>query len=176
MFNYAIQYSEQLEKKEILLTLLPFNQSLTIIFEAGSMLCFLDRSGKKPDLSISFTPSALLAIVCKQDKTGLKMQGDAVLAQALEHCFYDVSMNWETFIEQLLGESFSYPVIVLLRNIHEKIRTIRQKTKNHVADYLQEDTSALPLPLEVTHFCNQIDELKLRVDRLEARFNLVTPY
>lgn len=178
--NKALQYNPDLAEKcrtlgekDVLVTIQhKIKQQWTIIFSHGEIRCY-EGIGyrireKKPDLSISATPQALLTMILKDDKTGLKMEGDAVLAQTLQQCFNYADLDWKKLFSDKLGESFGYPVFTLLRKSYEKIRQIHQRGKTQITDYLQEDMDYLPLPSEVDAFCEEVDELRLRVDRLEA--------
>ncbi len=168
MLDYAVKYPDPLDNKEVLITLLPINQSLTLVFSEGKMHCFGGKSAKAPDLHISATPTAFLAMILKEDKTKIQMTGDAVLGQALQQFLNYANIDWENIIQNALGESFSYPVISFLKKTHEKLSQIHQGKKNQIMDFLQEDTNCLPLSSEVKDFCDAVDELKLRVDRIEA--------
>lgn len=166
----------RLEEKDILITLLPFKQEWSIIFSYGEVRCFNGKGRKKPDLHISATPKALLAMIIKEDKTGLQLEGDMVLAQILQQCLSATDIDWEKFIYDHVGESMgnmiSFPVTTFLRKTRKKIKQINQETKIHVADYLQEDMDYLPLSSETQDFYTAVDDLKYRVDRLEAKWKL----
>lgn len=175
--QYKQELSEKCQKlgeKDILITLLPFQKEWTIIFSHGEIRCYQERNPKTPDLHISASPSAFLAMVLKNDSKNITIEGDMVLAQVLQQCFHYADIDWEKWLQDIVGESFSYPIIQLLRKSHEKISDHYQNKKIQIADYLQEELNCLPLPSEIQSFCHDIDELKLRCDRLEARLNQVT--
>lgn len=168
-----------LAEKSILITLLPFEKHWKIIFSHDDVYCYEfsdeDKKSKKhTDLHISATPRALLAMLLRGDRTGLKLEGDVVLAQTLEHCFHEfVSNNGESFIRKFFQDKlgdFSYPIIALFRKGYEKIQDLNADIKTTLTDYLQEDTDCLPLLSEVRDFCDAVDELRLKMDRLEASF------
>lgn len=161
-----------LGEKTIVMTLLPMDISITIIFSHGEPHCFYGADPERlqqPDCHLSATPQALIAMIVQDDKTGLILTGDPMLAVLLQQCLSYADLDWEKCIEDSLGDALTYPVTTLLRKGQEKIHTIHQHKKMQIADYLQETTDALPLPAEVSVFNQDVDDLRLRVDRLEAR-------
>lgn len=158
-----------LGEKDILITLLTSpTKCLTLIFSNGEARCYEGKTARKPHLHISATPQAFIAMMLKDDKTGLQLDGDVVLAQFLQQCFSYTDLDWESLLNDKLGKSLSYPIIAAFRKGRETIQILQQHTTTKVSDYLQEDLDCLPLPTEVRAFCNEVDELKMRVDRLEA--------
>jgi|GEM_PF-6989286 len=122
----------------------------------------------KADLRIWASPKTLLELILKNNHSAIKMEGDVILAQSLQKCLNRLPMNWENYLSDTLGETLSYPVISLLKKGRESIEQWNKNNKTRIADYLQEDTQQLPLPEEIEQFCSEVDELKLRADRLEA--------
>ena len=165
-----------LGEKTIVMTLLPMDISITIIFSHGEPHCFYGADPERlqqPDCHLSATPQALIAMIVQDDKTGLILTGDPMLVVLLQQCLSYTDWDWEKCIADslgdTLGQALTYPVTTLLRKSQEKIQTIHQHKKMQIADYLQETTDALPLPAEVSIFNQDVDDLRLRVDRLEAR-------
>lgn len=155
-------------EKNIIITLLPINLSWTISLINGEVRCFQGKNlgHTIPDLSISATPKALIAMALHDDKTQLHMDGDVILAQLLQQCFHYADIDWD----KVLGDSFSYPVLTGLRNAKNKIQQVHQRLKNKTMDYFQEEIELVPFSSEINDFCHEVDELKLRMDRLEAQW------
>lgn len=166
----------RLNEKNIMITLLPFQKQWTIFLSKGEVRCFNGASSETPDLCISATPSALIAMIVRDDKTGLTLEGDLVLAQLLQQCLHLADLDWESAMNDMLGEKLSdaigYPMMTFLQKSREKIKQIHDSTKLTLVDFLQEDTDSLPLPSEVNEFCEAVDDLKQRVDRLTALWKL----
>lgn len=155
-------------EKNIVITLLPINLSWTISLINGEIRCFHGKNlgHTQPDLSITATPKALIALALHDDKTQLKMDGDVILAQLLQQCFHYSDIDWDS----ALGNSFSYPILAGLRQTKNKIQQIHQRLKNKTTDYFQEEIELVPFSSEINTFCHEVDELKLRMDRLEAHW------
>lgn len=170
------ELSEKLYQKSILIHLSPLNKYWKIIFIGNNdvscyTLSFEEAESHSVDLKISATPQSLIALLSRGDKTGLKLEGDAILAQVLDHCFNEVldEKSIEKLFQSYLGDFGFYPVKTLIKKSQKCFKDWQVQTKNTVSDYLQEDNNYLPIPSEVHAFCHEVDELRLRVDRLEAR-------
>ncbi len=169
--------AEKLTGKSFIVTLLPLKQHWKISFNYGDIVCYSifseEVKNQEANLKISATPQALLAMLLRHDRTGLKLEGDMVLAQTLEQCFNDalVKNAVEKLLQEYLGDFSFYPVKTLFKKGREQLKSWQNRSKNTITDYLQEDNECLPIPSEVKTFCNEVDELRLRVDRLDARFH-----
>ncbi len=164
----VLKSNATLAGKTILITLLPLKKHWKVIFFQDDVYCY-DISDNEKDtatanLTISATPQALMAMLIRGERTGLKLEGDVVLAQALEHCLNECP----SFVQEKLEDTSFYPITALFKKGCEKIQKLCSKSQRTLADYLQEETDCLPLPSEVKIFCDEVDELKLRVDRIEA--------
>lgn len=172
----------KIAEKSILITLLPLNKHWKIIFNRNNVVCYLlsaEEVIEQPvNLKIAATPQALIAMLLRGDRTGLKIEGDVVLAQTLEHSFSEIAdpKILEKIFQENLGDVSFYPIKTLFKKGFEHLQTWQTRSKNKIADFLQEDRDCLPLSSEVKDFCNEVDELKLRMDRLEAHFLSGTLY
>jgi len=161
--------------KNIVLTLLPMKKasmkiSWTISLTNGQFNCAFGMH-HDPDLSVSATPRGLMAMILRDDKTMLSMKGDVILAQLLQRCFQcnDINIDWERCFSDIAGESLGYPLLAALRGTRQKVRQIRDHARHRTSDYFQEEIALLPLASEVRDFCDKVDELRLAMDRLEAK-------
>ena len=166
----------KLSQKSIIISLLPINKNLKILFYNGEVRCSSpsekELETQSIDLKIITTPQALIGFLLQGDRSSLKFEGDVVLAQVLEHSLSNITdqKTLEDFFESFLGESVFYPLKTVFKKGAEKLKNLSIKTK--ISDYLQEDKDCLPLSSEVKNFCDEVDVLRLRVDRLEANFTL----
>lgn len=169
--------AQKFSGKSILITLLPLKKHWKIAFNQNNAICYSlsseEAETQQFNLKLSATPYSLFAMLLREDKTGLNLEGDGVLAQALEQCFREAldKKTVEKIVQEYLGDFNIYPVKALFKKTRECFKTWQNDSKNTISDYLQEDNNCLPLPSEVKDFCHEIDELRLRVDRLEARLN-----
>lgn len=172
----------KIAEKSILITLLPLNKHWKIIFNRNDVVCYLlsaEEVIEQPvNLKIIATPQALIAMLLRGDRTGLKIEGDVVLAQTLEHSFSEIAdpKIIEKIFQENLGDFSFYPIKTLFKKGFEHLQTWQTRSKNTIADFLQEDRDCLPLSSEVKTFCYEVDELRLRMDRLEAHFLSGTQY
>jgi ubiquinone biosynthesis protein UbiJ len=169
--------AQKLSGKSILITLLPLKKHWKIAFNQESVICYAvsseETGSQQFNLKLSAAPHDLLAMLLREDKTGLGIEGDVVLAQTLEQCFREAldKKTIEKIFQEYIGDFNFYPVKALFKKTRAHLKTLHNHSKNTITDYLQEDNDCLPIPSEVKNFCHEVDELRLRVDRLEARFN-----
>ena len=103
----------------------------------------------------------------------LSISGDAELIQALYHFASDLDLKWEDYLAPFLGD-------LLTREATRASDAARQWGSDAAAsltetldEYLAEEARILPSAGEIDYFNDSVAALRLRLDRLEARLQLL---
>ena len=150
--------------------------NITLICEAkeNHIHCYLDDDCichvKIEGTSLSFLQSFLAgndAISAK--KFSLHMQGDPHTAQAWQQLFSQCDIDWQTLLENKIGEQPAYHAIKTFSFIKRKLNETKHKLMSDTAEYLKHEKKVLVPNHLVKHFSTNVTSLQQDVDRLEAR-------
>ena len=131
------------------------------------------------NLNVRAAPASLLAFALRRDADApqppgkVEISGDADLARRLEKLF----RNYRPDIEEAFAKTFGDVIGVPLARAFERAFTwSRESAKALVqdgAEFLREETRDLIAPAEMEQFLDEVDALRERGDRLQARVGAV---
>ncbi|WP_455209524.1 ubiquinone biosynthesis accessory factor UbiJ [Kaarinaea lacus] len=101
----------------------------------------------------------------------IEMSGDLETGRQFRDLLAKVDIDWEEILSGYTGDIMAHKIgnsVRILRNWGKK--TVEALRKD-ISEYLQEEGRQLPSPYEVTQFIKQVDDVRLAVDRAEARIN-----
>jgi ubiquinone biosynthesis accessory factor UbiJ len=121
------------------------------------------------------TISALRALLKSErvnlKDSGVQVVGSTVFLAELQHILKNMDIDWEEMLSQLLGDIVGHQGANAIRtNIHwakDRIASMTRLTR----EFLTEESHTLPSKPEVDFFNQQVDDVSLGVDRVEARIN-----
>ncbi|MCK5888268.1 MAG: SCP2 sterol-binding domain-containing protein [Alcanivorax sp.] len=126
---------------------------------------------------ITGRPVAFAALALGDDRVfadeRLTVEGDTALAHQLQRALNQLQPDWEAAMANHLGD---VPAHFIGKRIRQAVKWSRQafSTMNaNVEEYVHEETRTLPGRRELEATFQDIDELSLRTERLEARLKLV---
>lgn len=130
--------------------------------------------------TLSATASQLVNLGISQEKTrilhqaGLSIEGNSGLLMEFAQILEDMQLDWQYLLHTWLG-----PVAAGLISSHiiQRGSWLKQNAgslKANFADYLAEETRLLVGQKEAQVRFNELDQLKLQLDRLEARTALIS--
>jgi len=102
---------------------------------------------------------------------GLVIEGDMEVAKAIQTLFLTFSVDWEEELSGLTGDIVAHQWVTYFRKIRQKKHAIVESLAYSISDYLQE--GALPSPVEVDNFLQQVDRIRSDIDRMENRIRLL---
>ncbi|RTZ14191.1 SCP2 domain-containing protein [Vibrio aquaticus] len=151
------------------------NKTLTFIF--SQQIDVLANYEGQPDCYLSLNLSVLpelrdqsnITKLIKQDK--LILEGDIQLAQKFSQLMTDCKPDIEEWLSKATGDVVAHTVVQGVTGVGQMIKAQAQKHQSHLAEVLTEEWRVAPAPLEVAHFCDQVDEVKSQAARVEARLN-----
>ncbi len=128
------------------------------------------------DVCITGSPVALLALLMNKNpdfsaQREVRIEGDVRLAQDFKIFCDNFEIDWEEHLSHYLGDVAAHT----LGDWVKKAGAWRKETKEtlcmNLSEYLQEELRWLPPASECQAWFDDVDEIRLAVDRLEARVN-----
>ncbi len=128
------------------------------------------------DCTLSAPASSLLRLALSKDKTSIlhdpevELEGDSHVLMALAAVLQDLELDWEYELSRWIG-----PVATALVGGHVRSRANWYQQgfaslNQNLAEYLSEEARTLVGEREAQARFDELDQLKLDLDRLEARF------
>ncbi|MBG0754737.1 SCP2 domain-containing protein [Vibrio cidicii] len=163
----------RLKGQVIQIHLKELNQTLTVVF-SQQIDVLADYEGQ-PDCYLSLNLSVLpqlreqanITRLIKQDQ--LVLDGDIQLAQKFAQLMTDAKPDVEEWLSRVTGDVVAHSAVQGARNVGEFLRAQAKKHQNHLGQVLTEEWRVAPGPLEVAHFCDQVDDVQSATAQLEAR-------
>jgi ubiquinone biosynthesis accessory factor UbiJ len=139
-----------------------------------------DYLGEEQDVRIAGSPLALarLGLTGEMDAglTGwdIEIHGDAEVGRAFRELLAGVQIDWEELLAARVGDIPAHQVGNLARGLTTWLTQTAASLRLDIAEYLQEEMQIMPARVEVEQFMDEVDDLRMRLDRLEARIERLT--
>lgn len=173
-------HREQLEKfdqKTVKLIIKPINYYFFFCFKDHRIHVEAEIEGAA-DTTISGTPLGFvkMGLLPANELRSLfghsvELTGDVELGQDIKQFFEAMDIDWEAHLARFSNDFIAQQVTQGLRQGKLWGQGLYRSLTHSISDFLQYDSQALPQRESVDTFCHQVDELGLRVDRLEARIH-----
>ncbi|HAS6202499.1 ubiquinone biosynthesis accessory factor UbiJ [Vibrio vulnificus] len=178
--NVLVKDNPDLEKRLLRLKgqviqvhLQELNKRLTFIF--SQQIDVLANYEGQPDCYLSLKLAVLpelreqanITKLIKQDK--LILEGDIQLAQKFAQLITDAKPDIEEWVSRVTGDVVAHSLAQGVKNVGGFVGRQAKKQQHHLAQVITEEWRLAPGPLEVAYFCDQVDEVKSDLARLEAR-------
>lgn len=152
-----------------------FDKRLTFVF--SQQVDVLAHYEGTPDCTLSLNVSVLpelkdqsnITKLIKQDK--LDLDGDIQLAQSFSQLITQCKPDIEEWISRVTGDVVAHTLVQGVTQIGQFARTQLRHQQDYLAQVVTEEWRLAPPPLEVAHFCDQVDEVKSQAARVEAKLN-----
>nr|WP_274612258.1 SCP2 domain-containing protein [Vibrio vulnificus] len=149
------------------------NKTLTFIF--SQQIDVLANYEGQPDCYLSLKLAVLPEVreqanitkLIKQDK--LILEGDIQLAQKFAQLITDAKPDVEEWVSRVTGDVVAHSLAQGVKNVGGFVWRQAKKQQHHLAQVITEEWRLAPGPLEVAYFCDQVDDAKSDLARLEAR-------
>lgn len=99
----------------------------------------------------------------------VKIEGDLAAGQQMKAILGALDPDWEEFVAPFLGDALTHRLGTLGRYLGAWMTRTRESLRENTHDYLEEEAQLLAPESQVRHFCQEVDELRARADRLDAR-------
>lgn len=126
------------------------------------------------DVSVTGTPLRLLQLRFSRNRQAffaedVSVTGDLTLAREVMALFDEWQPDWEEWASQWMGDVLAHEAGRFLRATRRKARETGRRLRENLGEYLQEELAVSPPREAVKDFLQEVDALRLQVDRLEAR-------
>ncbi len=101
--------------------------------------------------------------------TGVEVIGNTGLLVDLQRLLINLDIDWEEALTEVLGDVIGHQGAELLRSGTRYAGDRASETKRLVSEFLTEELGTLPSRNELEGFYQDVDDLRLQADRLEAR-------
>ena len=128
-----------------------------------------------PDCTLSAPTPRLLQLALAQSKTSvlhapdIDLSGDSALMMEFATTLQDLELDWEYQLSRWLGPVGSQLLGTNLRGTAQWTNSSLERLRLNLADFLSEESRALVGQREAHARFNELDQLKLSLDRLDAR-------
>jgi ubiquinone biosynthesis protein UbiJ len=146
--------------------------------QQGLLQLFSHIEGE-PDCLLSGSPMDLLRSGNKQQGSQqlfagrVSISGDTGLAHDFGSTLGNLDLDWEEQLSKFTGDIIAHQVGDIFRAGQQWFSATSDNLEKDLGEYLSEEAGLLPPPLEVADFVEQVDQLRDRTDRREARFRLL---
>ena len=143
---------------------------------SNANVVFFDDFGGTADVCLSAPPLALLrmGIEQRQGKSAMAsedvvLQGDMQIAQQFQSLIAALELDWEELLSQRVGDVAARQVGLIVEGVGRWLNRSRDSVDMAVRDYIQEEVQHSPTPIELSNFADDVDNIRMDIDRLDAR-------
>tara|TARA_B110000879_G_C11175639_1_gene515828 strand:- start:2196 stop:2789 length:594 start_codon:yes stop_codon:yes gene_type:complete len=102
-------------------------------------------------------------------KQELSIHGDMAFGQNVRDLFQTIDIDWQEYLSHFTGDIIAHELGNLFHRSTLFANTLSTNLQQNLTEYLQEEAKHLPCKEEIEDFCDDIDHLTLRADRLQAK-------
>lgn len=165
----------RLKGQTIQVHLKEWNKTFTFLF--SQQIDVLAHYEGQPDCYLSLNLSVLpqlreqanITDLIKQDK--LILEGDLQLAQKFAQLMTDCKPDVEEWLSRLTGDVLAHSLVQGAKNTGRLVAKQFSKQRSYCAQVITEEWRLSPAPLEIAHFCDQVEAVSRQVECLEQRLN-----
>lgn len=164
---------ESLEGKCLKLIIKPV--TLYFLFQKDK-IAILSQTEQTPDAILEGYPLSFLKLHFADNhqlfslfKTDISMQGDIEVGQQVKQLFERIDIDWEEHLSRLTGDIVAHQVSQVFKRTLSFGKHVLSSAQHNMTDYLQEECRILPTKEELADYYDDVDNLRLRVDRLAAK-------
>lgn len=103
--------------------------------------------------------------------SGVTVMGDLQFLAHLQKIVQQLDIDWEEMLTQIFGDLIGHQMAQTLRSKINWTQNRAKTAQRLASEFVTEELQAIPSTIELKEFYRQVDELRLAVDRLGARFN-----
>ena len=129
--------------------------------------------------SISGNVSQLLPLILEKhdnrplSNPALAITGDASFIQELHASLSNLDIDWEDFLTPLLGNLLTNELSHMSNDIRNWSKQARVNMRRNVNEYLTEEEHIFPKKEQLDDFSEELDYLKIRIDRINAKASIL---
>ncbi len=105
--------------------------------------------------------------------SGVQITGSTTFISGLQIILKNLDLDWEEMLSKIFGDIVGHKGAELLRGKMSWVKDRASNIQRLTSEFLTEELRILPSKPELEYFYNQVDELRLDTDRLDAKFELL---
>lgn len=120
---------------------------------------------------IAGSPLALLGLArgAPAAGSGVEVSGDLALSQRLQRALGRLEIDWEELLARRVGDQAARRLAQLGEGLRGWLSQSRLTLERNVSEYARFEADWLPTRAEVGEYVEEVDRLRMGVDRLEQR-------
>ena len=129
------------------------------------------------DTTLKGSPVALLKMSLSKDvaplmlKGEVEIEGDVRLGRNFKKILSEMDVDWEEYIARIIGDAPAHHIANLTKKIFSWGKQAGSDVAADVSEYLQEESRDVVSKPELEMFYEDVDALRDRLDRFQARLN-----
>lgn len=138
-------------------------------------ILLLSAPQDSPDASLTGSQRALSRLLFSDDQAtalhdaGIELSGDVQLIQRLHRALADLDINWQDLLGPVLGDIGTRAAATGWEHGRNTVTQAADALRRDITDFVQEEAGLTPTRQQAEHFTDELDALRLRLDRLQAR-------
>lgn len=130
---------------------------------------------ESPDLVIKGTPLSLLGMSLAKDKRShffgdnVVIEGNLELGQQVTDLFEQLEIDWEESLSHWVGDVPAHQVGLAVKGIKDFTKRFHNAMTRNINEYVHEEIDLFPAKEALKDFFDDVDILRMDVDRIEAR-------
>lgn len=120
---------------------------------------------------------ALVKVALSRDSnlkgSGVEISGGTGMLLELRQILQGLDIDWEELLSELLGDVAGHQGAEMLRSAKRWLEGRGQSSQRLVSEFVTEELQLLPSRTELEDFYRNVDQLRLDLDRAEARLQLL---
>lgn len=144
-------------------------------------LMLLSASEDTPDAHLAGSQRALSRLLFSDDPASalhdpdIQLSGDVQLIQSVHRALAELDTDWQDLLGSILGDIPTRVAGSAWRHGRDGSLRAAEALKTNISDFLQEESTLLPTRAECDDFTDELDAMRLRLDRLQARIQQLQP-
>lgn len=166
----------KLQGKRITIELLPFHWVFHCTFTVQGVT-LEDNEMLAPDAYLRGTPLQMMGVMLAKEERhrffadDLTLEGDAEVGQQVIALFDELHIDWEEYLSRVIGDAPAYHARRMMQDIGDWLKRTDKTLTDDVNEFIHEEAEWLPTREALNDFFQDIDGLRMDVDRVEAKIN-----
>ena len=138
-------------------------------------IMLLSASQDRADACLAGSHRALSSLLFSVDQTSalhdpdIELSGDVQLIQRLQRALKQLDIDWQDLLGPVIGDITTRAAATGWHHSRDSAMHASRALKRDITDFVQEEAALTPTRQQARYFTTELDALRLRVDRLQAR-------
>ncbi len=103
----------------------------------------------------------------------ITVTGDVNFIQDIYASLHDLDIDWEDYLAPMLGNLITNELSRFGKDLQEWTQQVSSNMRRNVEEYLKEEERIFPKKEQLKDFNEELDRLKLKIDRVKAKFKVL---